>query len=78
MQQILSDKELLVQALEDSGFDQAGIITCCSYFDADNQIALLMQLKEQKEKLLDDLHSQQKQIDCLDYLTYILKQKTRR
>ena len=73
MDQILSDKELLIQALQDSGLSGEAIATCCGYYDTANHGALQQELSRQKAQLLADLHLQQKQIDCLDYLTYTLK-----
>jgi DNA-binding transcriptional MerR regulator len=32
-------------------------------------------LKQQRQKLLDEIHSKQKNLDCLDYLIYKIKDK---
>ena len=61
----------LLQNLKDAGCTDAVIQ---SFFDRQGstkeQICLLY---EYRKSVLDDVHKQQKRLDCLDYLIYTLK-----
>lgn len=60
----------LIQNLKDAN--------CCAEFiekflQSDNKVKLKL-LAQQRKYLLDELHTSQRRIDCLDYLMYKLKE----
>lgn len=68
----LSEENIIIN-LKDAGCKQETIDKFIYLYrkkDVANQITLL---RLHRQKLLDRLHSQNKQIDCLDYLLYQIK-----
>ena len=63
------------QALQDAGCGDALMSRCCECYEQGELQKLEQLLKQQRAALLDKVHEGQKQIDCLDYLTYSLKKK---
>lgn len=72
----LNDTQQLTyyQNLLDAGCDKAESLRCIAMLQ-DNLIAeLLNKLELHRRKKLDELHINQKQLDCLDYLVYKIRQ----
>lgn len=65
------DKVDILQNLKDAGCDKNFIEEFLSL----EEKAQLNLLARHRNSLLDSLHNNQKQIDCLDYLIFNLKQK---
>lgn len=69
-----SDKKgMLLQNLQDAGFDTQTISKCISLAEEKKEAQLLYLLAHQKNILLDMVHKNQEQIDCLDFLVYQIK-----
>lgn len=72
-----SSKEDVIQNLKDAGCDKETIecfIKCMDYNDLNGQLQLM---DKHRQHILDQVHKQEKQIDCLDYLVYqIVHNKT--
>lgn len=66
---------LFEQALSDAGCGDALMSRCCECYEQGEYKELEQLLKTQRAALLEKVHEGQKQIDCLDYLTYSLKKK---
>ena len=66
-------KEAVVQNLKDAGCGQETIRRFLECFQQGGVQEQLRILSQQRSKLLKKLHTQQKQIDCLDYLVYQLE-----
>jgi hypothetical protein len=65
-----NSEEDVIQNLKDAGCDRKIIecfMECMARDDFNGQLQLM---KEQRECLLDRVHKNEKQIDCLDYLVY--------
>lgn len=70
-------KFYITRNLKDAGCDAATIerfLQLEAEGNADGQMHLLA---KQKASLLDQLHGSQEKIDCLDYLVYSMKAKTK-
>lgn len=65
---------LLLQNLKDAGCDEETISKCMTLATENDRKELLRLLSGHKRDLLKTVHSRQKEIDCLDYLVFILKQ----
>lgn len=65
------DKDEIIQNLKDAGCEQS-LIDEFLKLEKSAQLGLLA---KHKSSLLEELHKNQKQIDCLDYLVFNLKQK---
>ncbi len=65
---------LLLQNLKDAGCDEKTISKCMALATENDRKELLRLLSGHKRDLLKTVHSKQKEIDCLDYLVFILKQ----
>ena len=65
------DKDLIIQNLKDAGCEQ-NLIDEFLKLEKSAQFSLLA---KHRSNLLEELHKNQKQIDCLDYLIFNLKQK---
>ena len=63
------DKDKTVQNLKDAGCEQSFIDRFLK-LERNSQLNLLA---KHRSKLLDKLHDNQKQIDCLDYLIFNIK-----
>lgn len=65
-----NSEEDVIQNLKDAGCDRKIIecfLECMARDDFNGQLRLM---KEQRKCLLDRVHEEEKQIDCLDYLVY--------
>lgn len=66
------DENKIVQNLKDAGCEQI-LIDAFLKLEKCKQLDLLT---KHKSNLLDNLHKNQKQIDCLDFLIFTLKQNS--
>lgn len=60
----------LIQNLKDAGCDAQTIENFMSDLHKGKEESSLKRLAIHRKKLLDSIHKEQKQIDCLDYLVY--------
>ena len=63
----------LIQNLKDAGCDTQTIENFMSDLHKGKEESSLKQLAIHRKKLLDSIHKEQKQIDCLDYLVYQMR-----
>ena len=61
---------VLRQNLIDGGCDENTISKCIVFAEKGEWEKIASVLSEQRSKLLKNVHSRQKQIDCLDFLAY--------
>ncbi len=66
----VNDENALVQNLIDAGCGQEFIEEFMDDFRTENISKNLKLLAAHRRLLLDNLHKEQKRIDCLDYLVY--------
>lgn len=66
---------IIRQNLIDAGCDASLTETCMDDYQRGKKVQLNMRLKEHRKALLDDLHTKQQQIDCLDYMLYQLTKR---
>ncbi len=62
------------QNLIDAGCDQQTTDLCMAFVKEGHLLDMVPILRNHRNVLLDSVHKGQKQIDCLDYLLYKLKQ----
>lgn len=67
--------DALIQNLRDSGCDEKTIKAVTDNFSAKNYKGGVKLLEAHRRALLDELHREQKQIDCLDFLVYKMKKE---
>ena len=65
--------EAVIQNLEDAGCTQDIIKCCIAYMEQGRKNELLRRLEEHRMGLLNKVHEEEKQIDCLDYLVYQIR-----
>ena len=75
MAQALDTFGILYQNLIDAGCDKETVERCMFLAKEDKKTDILRLLSGHREALLDTVHAGQKQIDCLDFLTYTLKKE---
>lgn len=68
----------IIQNLKDAGCDQATIQIFLSDLYGGEEARGLRLLEKHRRTLLDVLHREQKRIDCLDYLLFMLQKRQRR
>ena len=68
-------KEAVIQNLRDAGFSLDTIRCFMGYFDKGDWRNQLSLLEEHREGILDRVHEEERQIDCLDYLVYQIKNR---
>ena len=61
---------ILKQNLEDAGCDSSAAEACFQLAQQNRWDEIALLLRQQKSTLLDVRHTNQHQIDCLDYLIY--------
>lgn len=71
----LSERQKIERNLHDAGFNEEMILPICELIETRKNEEVFSMLKRQKCKLLEQLHTNQKEIDCLDYLMYDLREK---
>lgn len=77
MPEIRNGSEHIRQNLIDAGCDPQMIESCMDDFTAGAPGKMLPKLAKHRRTLLETLHREQKQIDCLDYLVYAIEKKER-
>ncbi len=65
----------MVQTLKDAGCDNATIANFVSEIESGNSEEGKRMLERHRRCLLENLHKDQKQIDCLDYFLYMMQKK---
>lgn len=71
-----TDENRIIQNLKDAGCNNDTITAFVEDVRKQNIIEGLQLLAIHRQTLLDNLHKEQKQIDCLDYLIYKIKKET--
>lgn len=66
------------QNLIDAGCDQQTTDSCMACFDEGDMAKMLPALARHRRALLDELHKEQKRIDCLDYLVYSIQKQQKK
>lgn len=66
----INDENIIVQNLIDAGCGQELIAEFMEGFRKENISKNIKLLAAHRRSLLDNLHKEQKRIDCLDYLVY--------
>lgn len=69
------NSETIIQNLKDSGCDEKTITAITKNFCEKNYMGGIKLLEAHRRALLDELHREQKRIDCLDYLVYKMKKE---
>lgn len=69
-------KNCIIQNLKDAGCEDRVISHFLSDFENGNFKEGLQLLQKHRGTLLNALHMEQKRIDCLDYLIFILQKQT--
>ena len=69
------EKEDILQCLTDARCTDKAAEKIMGLLEKDNPKAAMQLMQTQRRALLDQLHDQQKCIDCLDYLTYQMNQE---
>lgn len=65
-----SSKEDVVQNLKDAGCSRKTIEQFMKYMNHNDLNGQLRLMDEHRKHILDRVHKQERQIDCLDYLIY--------
>ena len=69
-------REMFIQNLQDAGFGQQMIGQCLTLAEQGRKEELLQMLARQKRELMDIVHKNQDQVDCLDFLVYQIRKGT--
>lgn len=75
MPEATDKKGLFLQNLIDAGCDDETIRQCMDLAAIKNYEETRKKLKQHKQRLLDRIHTSQKEIDCLDYLLYSMEKQ---
>ncbi len=67
-------RAVFIQNLQDAGFGQQMIGQCLMLAGQGRKEELLQLLARQKRELMDIVHKNQDQVDCLDFLVYQIRQ----
>lgn len=70
-----NNEDAIVQNLIDAGCGSETVAAIMEDFRAEKISEGLKLLAAHRRLLLDNLHKEQKQIDCLDYLVYKMKKE---
>jgi hypothetical protein len=73
----MNSKEDIIQNLKDAGCEEDTITAFMKDVQEDKLNEGLKLLAVYRRSLLDHIHKEQKQIDCLDYLVYTMQKKSR-
>lgn len=68
-------REIFIQNLKDAGCSQETINTCINLAINQDTKEIVRILSRHRQYLLDEVHSKQKEIDCLDYLLFNIGRK---
>lgn len=66
-------REAVIQNLQDAGCAQDIIECCIDCMEQGKKKELLKRLEDHRKGLLNKVHEEEKQIDCLDYLVYQIR-----
>lgn len=69
------NEDAIIQNLKDAGCDEGSIMAFIEDIRGEKISDGLKLLSLHRRSLLDHLHEDQKQIDCLDYLVYQLEKQ---
>lgn len=69
----ISEKDKLLRNLKDAGCDEATINQYFQLQKEGRRQELYLLLSRHRALLLDQIHTSQHRIDCLDYLIYAMK-----
>lgn len=69
------DMDAILQNLKDAGCEEDMIQEFMRYEHCECRKMQLCVLAKQRKRLLENIHAEQKKIDCLDFLTYKLKKE---
>lgn len=72
------DSNRIRQNLLDAGCDQQTTDSCMACLNEGNMAKMLPVLAKHRRALLEALHQEQKQIDCLDYLVYTIEKNEKK
>lgn len=72
------EEEAIIQNLKDAGCSKTTISAFVDDLREGKMAEGLKLLEKHRRNLLDNLHKEQKRIDCLDYLVYTLSKEKRR
>lgn len=72
-----NNEEVIIQNLKDAGCDEGTIITFLEDIRDERLTDGLKVLAAHRRSILDNIHKEQKQIDCLDYLVYIMQKRAK-
>lgn len=78
MPDALDKREVLIQNLKDAGCDSEQISICLNYSQSGKVPEMKKLLGMHKNHLMKEVHTRQKEVDCLDYLLYSLEQEEKR
>lgn len=67
--------EDIIQNLRDAGCEEATIQDFMDYLHCGKYTVGEKLLEKHRRCLLEDLRAEQKKIDCLDYLIYVMRKK---
>ncbi len=70
-----TSKESVIQNLEDAGCSNDMIEEYISDLENGKTVLGEILLTQHRRNLLENLHKEQKKIDCLDYLLYMMKKQ---
>ncbi len=73
-----NEAECFYENLVDIGLKEEVISQCVLLQKEGKDKQLLAVLKNSRKDLLNDIHIQQKRLDCLDYLVNLLSKKSRK
>lgn len=73
----MKDEASIIQNLKDAGCGEAAIQAFIENLREEKVSEGLKLLAAHRRSLLDDIHKEQKQIDCLDYLVYTMEKMTK-
>lgn len=68
-------EKAIIENLKDAGCDQATIQDFLADLRGGKQSKGIRLLEKHRRTLLDELHQEQKRIDCLDYLLFMLQKR---
>lgn len=73
-----TENKYLKSSLKDCGFQEETAARYLYYAEASQISDMLRLLKQQRRKLMDDLHAAQKKVDTIDFMIRSVEQKRRR
>ena len=71
------EQERTIRNMEDAGCSEDTINSFLLYYQANDVNGELQVLSQHRKNLLDNIHKEQKKIDCLDYLVYQIEKSVK-